>query len=75
MHPTLKANYRGFEDQDVPLEPFLEALSKDKNNTGAGSVTLILPDATGRVTKSRHDNDAAFASICQAYFERERLRA
>ena len=69
MHPTLKANYRGFEDHPVSLEPFLAALSKDKKNTGTGSVTLILPGADGHLTKGRYASDAGFAEICRAYFE------
>ncbi|NQV57974.1 MAG: 3-dehydroquinate synthase [Rhodospirillales bacterium] len=69
MHSTLKENYRGFEDQLVPLEPFLAALSKDKKNTGTGKVTLILPGADGYVAKSQHANDGAFAEICRTYFE------
>ena len=75
MHPTLKENYRGFEDQIIPLQPFLAALSKDKKNIGSGSVTLILPDATGHVIKSKHDNDSALAEICQNFFDNGRNSA
>ncbi len=73
MHPALQANYRGFENEPVPLEPFLAALAKDKKNTGSGSVTIILPGKDGRLAKSRHALDDGFAQICHTYFEAGRL--
>lgn len=72
MHPTLKANYRNYEELSVPLEPFLAALAKDKKNVGQGSVTLILPEADGRVAKTTQPADDRFTKICQDYFEAAR---
>ena len=47
MHPALAANYAGFEKVEVPFEPFMQALSKDKKNAGK-QLGLILPDAEAR---------------------------
>jgi 3-dehydroquinate synthase len=67
MHAVLKRNFRGFEDHDVPLEPFMAALAKDKKNVGKGTVTLILPDRNGRVFKDVYAADEGFRSLCAAY--------
>ena len=74
MHPTLKGNYQGFENHPIPTQPFLDAIAKDKKNTGAGTVALILPDAEGRLSKGTFANDGAFAAHCTDYLERERAR-
>lgn len=71
-HPVLAKNYRGYEAIEVPLDRFLAALAKDKKNTGSGSVTLILPDAEGRVFRGTHAADAHFRSICADYFNKVR---
>lgn len=67
MHAILRANYRGYEDHPVPVEPVLEALAKDKKNAGTGTVTLILPDREGRLGKATHAADAAFAAHVEEY--------
>lgn len=72
MHPVLAANYRGFESHPVALGPFLAAIAKDKKNTGADCVSLILPDCQGRIVKGIYPNDAAFARFCEDYLERGR---
>ena len=72
MHPTLKDNYRDFENHPIPAAPFLDAISKDKKNIGSGTVALILPDAEGRLSKDTYANDGAFAAHCADYLERER---
>src|SRR5262249_26850654 len=46
MHPTLAANYAGFEDTPIPSERLLGALAKDKKNRDA-ELRLVLPDRTG----------------------------
>jgi 3-dehydroquinate synthase len=74
MHPTLKGNYRGFEDHPISTGPFLDAIAKDKKNTGSGTVALILPDAGGRLSKGSFANDDAFAGVCADYLERERAQ-
>ena len=73
MHPTLAANYAGFEHIEIPLEAFLDALSKDKKNIGA-QFTLILPDAEARVSRGQYANDANFRAICADYLTQERLQ-
>lgn len=71
-HGVLAKNYAGYHDTDVPLERFLAALAKDKKNTGSGSVTLILPDAEGRVFRGVHAADDNFRAICARYFAEAR---
>jgi 3-dehydroquinate synthase len=68
-HPLLAKNYRGFERRPVPLDRFLAALAKDKKNTGTGSVTLILPDAEGRIFRGTHAADERFRELCRRYLE------
>lgn len=67
MRPVLAANYRGFEDVPIPLDPFLAAISKDKKNTGGGKLTLILPDAEARLEKGVYANDGGFRDFCRDY--------
>lgn len=69
MHPILKSNYSRFDDLPVPLEPFMAAIAKDKKNVGSGSVTLILVDAGGQVSKQAHANDEAFSRFCSGFLE------
>jgi len=71
MHPTLAANYAGFERVDVPLDRLLAALGTDKKNTDS-RLTLILPDAGGTPAIGSYPNDAAFRGICADYFARPR---
>jgi 3-dehydroquinate synthase len=66
MHPTLAANYAGFEDVDVPLDGFLSAIAKDKKNVGA-TLRLVLPDALGSVRVIEQPNDHAFRAACANY--------
>ncbi len=73
MHPTLKANYNGFEAVAVPIDLFLSAISKDKKNTGSGSVTLILPNLEGKVFRDAYANDPGFAAVCTEYLQETRL--
>ena len=72
MHATLRENYRGFENQVVPLDRFLTAIGKDKKNTG-NDLTLILPTAEGSITKVVRPADEAFCKACSDYFLSGRL--
>lgn len=72
FHPVLSRNYRGYQDHPVPVDRFLAALAKDKKNTGSGSVTLILPDAQGRVFRGVHALDDTFTALCRTYLEKVR---
>ena len=69
MRPVLHANYDGYENLPIPLEPFLGALSKDKKNVGVDQVTLILADKQGRIFKGDYASDAAFADLCREFLE------
>lgn len=71
-HGVLAKNYRGYEGTEVPLDRFLAALAKDKKNTGSGSVTLILPDAQGRVFRGVHAANDGFKRICARFFSEAR---
>ncbi|EME70525.1 3-dehydroquinate synthetase [Paramagnetospirillum caucaseum] len=71
-HGVLARNYQGFEAHPVPLDRVLAALAKDKKNTGAGSVTLILPDAEGRIVRGVHRADDGFKALCGQYLEQVR---
>jgi 3-dehydroquinate synthase len=72
MHPTLRANYRGFERCEVPLDRFFAALAKDKKNVGA-DLTLIQPAADGNPIKRAQPFDESFRAACARYFESARL--
>ncbi|MEX2451856.1 MAG: AroB-related putative sugar phosphate phospholyase (cyclizing) [Rhodospirillales bacterium] len=69
MHPTLKKNYRGFEEYPIPMDSFIKAISKDKKNTGVAQVTLILPDSKASLTKDVYPNDDHFYDLCGQYLE------
>jgi 3-dehydroquinate synthase len=71
-HGVLQKNYRGFEGFPVPVDRFLAALAKDKKNTGTGSVTLILPDAEGRVFRGVHAADERFRALSRTYLDEVR---
>lgn len=71
MHPTLAANYTGFEQVEIPLDDLLAALTKDKKNVGA-ALRLVLPDASGRVSLAEQPADEGFRSICADYLAGER---
>lgn len=66
MHPTLAANYRGYEDTEIPVDSLLSALSKDKKNRGA-TLRLVLPDRDGRIRLQDQVLDTQFEEICTAY--------
>jgi 3-dehydroquinate synthase len=68
MHPTLAANYSGFEDTPVPLDDFLEAIGKDKKNVGS-ELRLVLPGPDGRVSLDAYPADERFRAICAEYLE------
>lgn len=73
MHDVLAKNYHGFENVDIPLNPFMSALAKDKKNVGKGEVTLILPNKAAEIEKGRYPNDSNLANLCQRYLDEVRL--
>ena len=72
MHPTLRLNYRGFEQTPIPVDRFFAAIAKDKKNTDA-KLGLILPDADAIPRRVECANDAAFQATCREYFDHVRL--
>ncbi|MEQ8228984.1 MAG: 3-dehydroquinate synthase [Rhodospirillales bacterium] len=72
LRPVLAANYAEYKNHPVPFDEYLNAIMKDKKNTGTGSVTMILPGADGRLAKTTRDADAAFQSVCRTFLEEVR---
>jgi 3-dehydroquinate synthase len=68
MRPILRHNARGFLDIAVPRDRFLEALVRDKKNVGSGTVTVILPEADCRMSRSVQPLDKTFLGIVERYF-------
>ena len=66
MHPALRANYAGYEHTEVPFDAFMDAIAKDKKNTGK-ALRLVLPDADGRVELVSQPADERFREICSEY--------
>jgi 3-dehydroquinate synthase len=75
MQPVMRKNYAGFETHPVPLDAFMTALSRDKKNQGAGSVTLILADRSGKVSRDKYPMDDTLRGICRDYLETARAAA
>ena len=70
-HGCLQRNYKTFEDYPVPVDPFLQALGKDKKNVGTDLI-LILPDAEGKIQKTQRANDDVFRALCTTFLEQVR---
>lgn len=73
MHPTLAANYAGFDRTDIPVARLFAALSSDKKNTDA-ELTLILPDKSAQIKRGRYPNTAEFREICKRYLREARTQ-
>ena len=74
MHVVLAKNYRGFEDTEIPLDVFMNALSKDKKNTEKNRVTLILPNKNAEIEKGSYKNDTMLRHLCQKYLTKIRFQ-
>lgn len=74
LHALLASNYAGFEQVEVPEEPFLAALSRDKKNVGA-DVSVMLLRGPGEVFRHHLASDAAFRRICRDYLDALRKAA
>jgi 3-dehydroquinate synthase len=66
MHPTLAANYRGFEDTAIPLDRLLSAMARDKKNEGS-KLVLVLPDRQGKVGLVPISRDDRFDETCREF--------
>jgi 3-dehydroquinate synthase len=73
MHLVLLKNYTGFETTDIPLEPMLTALGRDKKNFG-GMLTLILPDSGAVPRKVQVPATDEFKQICKEYLQEKRMQ-
>jgi 3-dehydroquinate synthase len=73
MHPTMRANYTGYEEYPIDLEPLLAAIGKDKKNVGA-RLKLVLPDHEGRIGLVVRDLDDDFRAACADFLAHERTR-
>jgi 3-dehydroquinate synthase len=67
MNPTFKANYQGYEAVDIPFEPFVSALGKDKKNEGSDSFSLILPDQEANIFKDSYPNNPTLRGFFQDF--------
>jgi len=63
MSPTFKANYQGYEKKEIPFEPFISALGKDKKNVGKDSFSLIFPDQKAKIFKDYYSNNPTLRGI------------
>ena len=48
---------------DIPFEPFLSALGRDKKNIGKDSFSLILPDQKAKIFKDYYSNNPTLRGI------------
>jgi len=71
MHPILRANYEGYEGFEIPLQPLLAALAKDKKNTNV-QLSLVLPDKQGKIGRVLQSGDERFQQFCGSYLSEQR---
>lgn len=68
---AIVVNYwKGFEINELDVDTFIKALSKDKKNVGT-KLGLILNKGYGQIFKNVMDNDSTFRSWMVEYFENE----
>jgi 3-dehydroquinate synthase len=67
MHPTFRKNYQGYESVDIPFEPFISALAKDKKNEGSDSFSLIFPDQEANIFKDSYPNNPTLRGYFQDF--------
>ena len=71
VHHTLWKNYKGFENQEIPLDRFFRGISKDKKNTGS-KLGLILPGKDAIPARVYQVNDEHFQTLCRSFFSEVR---
>lgn len=72
IHGVCCQNYEGYERTDVPMKSFISALLKDKKNVGENSVTLILLNSDGTMSKQPYPADDNFTALCDEYLAKVR---
>ena len=73
MHNILFENFQNFNNIDIPIDLFMDALSKDKKNIAKDEVALILPDKEAKIVKGYYKSDRIFYALCEKYLTEERL--
>lgn len=73
MHPTLRANYEGFEQEPVELEAFMSSIAKDKKHR-SGKLTVLLLDQMARIVSVETPNDQRFRTACETYLNNRRAQ-
>ncbi len=73
MHHVLSKNYHSFNKVDIPIDGFMSALSKDKKNIGAESVTLILPNKKSKIEVGCYANNERLKALCNEYLATARF--
>ena len=73
MHSLLKKNYHEFVKHPIPFDNFINAIMKDKKNSDTNSVTAIIPDKNGKITKEKILNDELFGQHCKMYLTSGRV--
>jgi 3-dehydroquinate synthase len=68
MHGLLYKNYNDYADISIKIEDFMHALTKDKKNTSADELTLILFDRSKNLKKINQANNNDFVKICLDFF-------
>jgi 3-dehydroquinate synthase len=69
MHVVLQKNYKDYLGVQIPLEPLISALKKDKKNT-VESLMLILPiGEQASVERVAVKADKLFVSQCKRYLD------
>lgn len=68
-NPILMKNAGEFIKLDIPIDPFITAISKDKKNVGA-DLKLILLNHELKTEICRVPNDEEFRRVCVEYFSR-----
>ena len=74
MHSVLANNYGDFNEVKVPIDPFIEAISRDKKNIGIDNVSLILLDKAAKVKKISCKNNEIFHKLCFDFLSEIRFK-
>lgn len=65
MHSTLRKNYEAFENIPIPIDGLLDALMKDKKNTGTRLVLILPKGERARLERTEVIADDVFRAQCE----------
>lgn len=71
MHKVLQQNYIDFVKEDISIDKFVNAISKDKKNTGS-KLTLIIPNENAIPHVYQQEKGDFFTNFCQNFFDKMR---